>query len=309
MENTDLLPTLSVVIPTLNRPEVVKRTLADLLKQDYPVDRWEIIVVDQSDVEVALPSCPGVRVHHLRLLQKHSGAARNKGVEEANGEIIVFLDDDVEIIPANFLRAHAENYRSADVGAVAGRVLQPWDKPVERIRAWQVGRVTPRLLVVTANFNWNRRLEEVEGVPGGNFSVRKDVYLSIGGFDAAFPGTAYFEETDLAIRVRKAGYRIVFEPRAVVRHLAVKSGGQRAHASGRLSAYYWYFHNYMYLFSKHGFRPFFPFAICYALLRGAYASLKHRSPGLFVHSCIRGLRDGLRYSQRKREHGEAEETG
>jgi GT2 family glycosyltransferase len=309
MGNVDMLPTLSVVIPTLNRPDALRRTLADLLKQDYPVDRWEIIVVDQSDVQVKLPPYSGIQVRHLLLDRKQSGAARNKGVEEANGEIIVFLDDDVEILTADFLRAHAENYRIADVGAVAGRVLQPWDKPVERIRSWQVGRVTHRLLVVTANFNWDKRLEKVEGVQGCNFSVRKDVYRSVGGFDTAFPGTAYFEETDLAIRVRKAGYRIVFEPRAVVKHLAVKSGGQRHHAPDRLSAYYWYFHNYMYLFSKHGSRRYLPLAICYALLRGAYASLKHRSPNLFVHSCIRGLRDGLRYSQRMREHGEVEETG
>lgn len=309
MTNADLFPTLSVVIPTLNRPDVLERTLADLLKQDYPVDRWEIIVIDQSDVEVKLPSSSGVRLRHLHLTRKQSGAARNRGVEEASGEIIVFLDDDVEIITTDFLRAHAENYRSADVGAVAGRVLQPWDRPVERIRPRQVGRVTPRLLVVTANFNWDKRLEEVEGVIGCNFSVRRDVFLSVGGFDTAFPGTAYFEETDLAIRVRKAGYRIVFEPRAVVKHLAVKIGGQRYHASDRLSAYYWYFHNYMYLFSKHGFRPFFLFAICYALLRGAHASLKHRCPDLFVHSCIRGLRDGLRYSQTMKEHSEVEETG
>jgi len=308
VESTDLLPTLSVVIPTLNRPNALKHTLADLLKQDYPVDHWEIIVVDQSDVEVKLPSYSGVRVRHLRLNRKHSGIARNKGVEEANGEVIVFLDDDVEIITANFLRAHAENYRSTDVGAVAGRVLQPWGRPVERIRPQQVGRVTSRLLLVTANFNWNKRLEEIEGVPGGNFSVRKDVYISIGGFDTAFPGTAYFEETDLAIRVRKAGYQIVFEPRAVVRHLAVKSGGQRHHASDRLSPYYWYFHNYMYLFSKHGFRRFLPFAICYALFRGIYASLKHKSPNLFIRSCIRGLRDGLRYSKRMRKYSEVEET-
>jgi len=309
MGNADLLPTLSVVIPTLNRPDALRRTLADLLKQDYPVDRWEIIVVDQSDAEVKLPSHCGVRLRRMRLTRKQSGAARNKGAEEACGEVIVFLDDDVEIITEDFLRAHAENYRSADVGAVAGRFLQPWDKAVERVKSWQVGRVTPWLLVVTANFNWDKRLEEVEGVAGGNFSVRRDVFLFIGGFDTAFPGTAYFEETDLAIRLRKAGYRIAFEPRATVRHLAVKSGGQREHAANRLSAYYWYFHNYMYLFSKHGSPPFFPFAICYALLRGAYASIKHRSPNLFVYSCIRGLRDGVRYSHRMREHGEVEETG
>lgn len=309
MVNTDLLPSLSVVIPTLNRPKALRHTLIDLLKQDYPIGRWEIVVVDQSDIETQLPPYSGVSLRHLRTTKKQSGAARNIGVEEAKGEIIVFLDDDVEIIGTDFLRAHAESYRSAIIGAVAGRVLQPWDKPIKRIRPWQVGRVTSRLLIVTGNFNWNKRLEEVEGVIGCNFSVRRDVFLSVGGFDEAFPGTAYFEETDLAIRIRKAGYRIVFEPRAVVKHLAIKSGGQRYHASDQLSAYYWYFHNYMYLFSKHGLRRFLPLAICYALVRGAYASLKHSNPALFVYSCVRGLLDGMRYSQRIRKQSEAEETG
>ena len=73
--------------------------------------------------------------------------------------------------------------------------------------------------------------QETRDAMGGNFSVRRAFALSIGGFDESFAGAAYRFESDFCLRARKAGARILFEPRASLRHLRAARGGTRAFGS------------------------------------------------------------------------------
>jgi len=294
----EVLPTVSVIIPTRNRSELVLKVVSDLKQQEYPKEKMEIIIVDQSDIFEPQLFVGEKNVKHLRVERKGLPFARNKGAMASSGTILVFLDDDVRITTPQAIKAHVMNYHDPAVGAVAGRVLQSFDKPVTRLKPKHIGRIiTSPLLIVTANFNWHVK-QYVEGVPGGNFSVRREVFFSVGGFDTRFIGTAYFEETDFSLRVRQAGYRIIFEPLAEVRHLRWNSGGCRDHAKRREQAFYWYFHNYVYLFWKHGAKHYAPLFLGYLLARGVAYIFKYRSIRMFTYACLKGILDGFRYTWR-----------
>lgn len=95
---------ISVIIPTLNRPEILNETLDSILKQSILPS--EVVIIDQSDDELTERVCrryPIVR--YLHTSEKSSTHARNKGIKESNGEILVFLDDDVSLLPGYFENA------------------------------------------------------------------------------------------------------------------------------------------------------------------------------------------------------------
>ncbi|NEP55422.1 MAG: glycosyltransferase family 2 protein, partial [Moorea sp. SIO3C2] len=118
---------ISVVIPTYGREAVLCSTLKNVLEQPYPA--FEVIVVDQTQTHEpattaylnSLKTNPQVTLYTVDWASLP--AARNYAVERCHGDIILFLDDDVEL-PPDFLSAHAHNYQTRDnIGAVAGRVF------------------------------------------------------------------------------------------------------------------------------------------------------------------------------------------
>ncbi|MCG8346488.1 MAG: glycosyltransferase family 2 protein, partial [Chloroflexales bacterium] len=117
-------PLVSVVVPTYNRGGVLIATLRYLAQQNHP--RFEIIVVDQTSAHEpkttiqlnALIQAGAIRYFHLD--QPSLPNARNFGTQQARGELVLFVDDD--IIPGpNLIAAHAAAYNAPDIGGVAGR--------------------------------------------------------------------------------------------------------------------------------------------------------------------------------------------
>ena len=91
----------------------------------------------------------------------------------------------------------------------------------------------------------------------------------------------------------------MFEPDAELQHLCAGIGGQREHASKREQAFYWFSHNHVYLFMKHGKRRFLPFFVGYLLARGTAYILKYQSVKMFTNACLRGIWNGFRYAHRQ----------
>ncbi len=209
---------LSVVIPTYQRGATVLDTVEALLGMDRSPD--EIIVVDQTtshepSVEERLGSLDGQsRIRWIRLPQPSIPVAMNVGLASARSEIVLFLDDD--IVPGEQLVvAHIEAHRSALL--VAGMVLQPGERPCS--------------LASTSSFRFNSDSPAwISEFMGGNFSVRRDLALDMGGFDENFVGAAYRFEAEFAHRFISRRGPIRYEPRAVIRHLQVPTGGTRAKA-------------------------------------------------------------------------------
>lgn len=247
------LPTLTVVIPTLNRPQAIVDVVEDLCRQEYPV--FSILVVDSSaELNPALAGLASIepRLTVLRVPPHGTCFSRNTGVRAATGDIIVFTDDDVRIGDPRFLHAHAQQYTDSTVAGVGGRVHDA----NRELNRQQTGLVC--LVTRTGRFFPNADStvrQDINAPRGANMSYRRQTILDLDGFDERFRGNAMREETDFSLRVVKAGHRIVFEPSAELLHLGL-SGGSRSR--DRLNWYRDFFFNESYFFLKHFPRVFLP---------------------------------------------------
>lgn len=218
---------LSVIIPTFGREAEPISVVKGLLRQTRMPN--EIVVIDQNfprfnRLDKFLESCGDI-VRHYYFDDPGVCINYNRGIQKATGDILLFLDDDVEI-QDNLIEAHLKNYINLDeIGGVAGGVLQPkGDKAPFKIK--YVGRYFKNTGKVIANFNYDKKCF-VDFAPGGNMSYQKKILDKISGCDLAFEGNGYFFEPDLGLRVKALKYKIVFEPDAMVKHLMAPRGGTR----------------------------------------------------------------------------------
>jgi len=219
--------TVSVIVVTLNRPECVRQCLMRLGAQQPPAD--QIIVVDASSdqrTRVLVAEFAGVLYLHNPSGYGHMTESRNIGLMHATGEIIAFLDDD-SYAHDGWLANLASSYADPSVGAVGGRALNGVAGE-EQADAGEIGRLRPDGLL-TGNFAVDPgRTIEVDHLIGCNMSFRRDVLAALGGLRPDYPGTEVREESDLCIRVRRLGYRILFNPTACVDHIgAPQAVGRR----------------------------------------------------------------------------------
>ena len=224
----------SIVIPTHQRRELVSRNVGALEGQTER-DFEAIVVVDGSTDGTArslrqldLPF-PLTVVEQANL---GAGAARNAGAAAASGDVLVFLDDDMEADP----RLLVEHERSRDEGAdvVLGDLPLHPASP-RNLLSWGVGQ-------------WAHERSERLSQPGaeiglgdlltGQISISRDEFERLGGFDSAFTREGLFggEDVDFCYRVLQSGLRIVFNPAAVSRQYYDVDPGQylrRAREAGR----------------------------------------------------------------------------
>jgi GT2 family glycosyltransferase len=236
---------VSIIIPTYNRSTPFINTLKSLFAQNYK--NFEIIVVDQSDKKFERKE-KFLKLNHERftyLTSKLNSAssARNIGLKQARGEIILFLDDDV-VFNKDLIANHIAAYSDKNIGAVVGRVVSE-GQTVELERR-NIGRITP-WGSFTDGFS-SKIPQEVQTVITCNASWRKSVLDKIGDFDQNFTRPIR-EDTDLSLRTRKAGYRIKFAPKAEVIHKRADSGGFRM-SEGRSRWYLGFFKSETYFSLK-----------------------------------------------------------
>ncbi|PIS41371.1 MAG: hypothetical protein COT25_03420 [Candidatus Kerfeldbacteria bacterium CG08_land_8_20_14_0_20_42_7] len=214
----------SIVIPTLNRQEVVRSLANQLFTQTFA--EIEIIIVDQSiypDVTLAQDK----RLVYLHRDAQSTTLARNAGVDVSHGEIILFLDDDVEI-PDTGLVARIMKFFTTHP-TYAGLALTIDDKNVALNRENQ--HTNSRVMSVT----WSGRVlpfahgpeQDVCAPRGGGVAYRKNAILKVGGFDSRYVGNAMREETDFSLRVVRGVGPIRYIPALLIIHLALRRGGSR----------------------------------------------------------------------------------
>lgn len=207
-------PRFSVIIPTYQRRDVVVESVRALARQDFD-GAFEVIVVVDGSTDGTSSSLRALRLPFpLKVLeQTNQGAsrARNRGADAAGGEILLFLDDDMESHP----RLLAEHDRSHRAGAdvVLGQMpLHPDSPPsvlTPGVREWAERR-TRRLSALGAALTLHDLLT-------GQMSVRREAYQKVGGFDTHFTrnGTFGNEDVDFGYRLMRHGSRIVFNVAAV----------------------------------------------------------------------------------------------
>lgn len=286
---------VSVVIPTYRRERLLCQTLGDVL--DLAWSDYEVIVVDQTErhdgeTERFLDTVRD-RVVYLRHRPPSVVAAANRGLHAARGEFVLFLDDDLRVPDRDLIASHLDNYQDETIGGVAGRVLDA-ERPVE-------GDFDPRSEDPVWGFfhsGWTHgRRGDVTTAPGANVSFRRRVLAGVGGVDERFAGNAFRWENDLCLRVRAAGYRVVYDPRPTVHHFYGSPGGNdNRHLHGRdADSHRWYrdfFHNQVYVSLKHMPRRSLP-ALLWRLYRGHVLNGPYARLGLaFVAARHRALLEG-----------------
>ncbi|NLB60794.1 MAG: glycosyltransferase [Lentisphaerae bacterium] len=221
MQQDPAKPMLTVVIPTLGRPFVV-RTLASLAAAEGFADLEVLLVGKIQDPAVAeeiralSERYPQIQHLPVAFTSGDSSQKKNIGWRTARADIVAFLDDDVEVM-ADWVIKILEPFEASAVGLVSGPSLVPEDIPLAARLAGQA------LSSLAAGYVAHRYLRG-QGAPrevgwsqiiGCNMACRKDLLLSLGGFDPSFwPG----EEMIAAYQATGQSARIIFHPQACVFH-------------------------------------------------------------------------------------------
>lgn len=249
-------PLVTVVIPTYGREEALRDSIVDVLKQDYP--NFEVLVVDQTakhqpEIQAYLEEMTEAgKIKWLRLDWASLPGARNYAVRRSSGEIILFIDDDVQLTPG-LLAAHAKNYvQNPEVGAVAGRVF-------DRMKLGDSGgdlqieylppeAMDPGIAWYHIDLVHTIKPQQVLTARGCNMSFRREIFTKYGlRFDERFGGSAVREESDFCLRVRQTGYKIWYDPEAHLVHLGEETGGCHDISMRSLKYQLTFYHNHFLL--------------------------------------------------------------
>ena len=208
------MPEISVVVPTYNRLETLAHVLPTLLAQDLAPSEFEVLICDSNSTDGTAEFLATMRAVHPNLRHlpgAYSGraAARNAGIDAAQGEIVLFNDSDIFASP-DLLSQHLRHHRAQRNVAVVGLEVQvkdfedyayKRDHPSERRALHKPTRKKlPWLYFLT-----------------GNASVRREDLIRVGRFDESFTGYGH-EDLELGYRLERAGVTILYEPNAVNYH-------------------------------------------------------------------------------------------
>jgi GT2 family glycosyltransferase len=241
-------PTFSVVVVTYNRCNDLKECLdALLLLEEKPC---EIIVVDSNSKDCTSDIIGQYPIKFFNVHERSMVKARNIGWQHAKGDIIAFVDDD-----ASVSRIWSKNvldcFVDESVGGVVGRVVSSTGNGELKVNECiPVGKVLEDGFVL-GNFDCNQDNPiQVDTLIGCNMSFRRHVLEEVGGFDEKFRGNCLREDTDISVRVRKLGYKLIFHPKACVVH---KYTGRPVTKTW----FYWNIYNHTYFYLKN-FKPITP---------------------------------------------------
>jgi len=195
----------SVIIPALNEESVIGRCLEALERNNFPRDSFEVIVVDNGSedrtVETALGSNTVLSLRVLRLKGAHISALRNYGASESKGEILAFLDADC-LTPADWLSEANRIFEDTSQGIIGAHYQIPGD-------ATWVGRTW-------CQDRMSDRVGPVSYVPSGDLFIRRELFVSVGGFDESIQTN---EDSELCQRIIWAGWPVRACPELRVIHL------------------------------------------------------------------------------------------
>jgi len=232
-EKSDSCPSVSIVVVNFNGREFLRQCLLTLLKTNYP--NYEIVVVDNAstdgsvnEIEASFGSDSRLKIVKNRENVGHAEGC-NIGARMTAGQYIVFLDSDIEFEAEDWLWELVKVIENDDaVGLAQAKIVLAEDKrcldyvcvAVDALGTWAAtyGSKEENL---KAKF-------EILAASSGCCIVRREAFNQAGGFDADY--FIYDDDTDLSLRARLLGYRILFVPSAVVIH----RGGVLRGVSGRM---------------------------------------------------------------------------
>jgi Glycosyltransferases, probably involved in cell wall biogenesis len=203
-------PACSVIVPTFRRPTQLVRCLEALSRLDYPRSRYEVIVVDDGGgiAAAALTTAFRDRLRLVLLTQPHGGpaAARNLGAAQAEGELLLFTDDDC-MPDARWLQVLARRFVEAPERAAGGNTVNVLDD--------NVYASTSQLIIDVGYARNNGGADTARFFTTNNLRSEEPGFRLVGGFDPSFQTS---EDREFCTRWIDHGLRLDFVPSAVVNH-------------------------------------------------------------------------------------------
>jgi len=232
-------PLVSIIIPTKDNAEVLKRCIDSIIqKTDYA--NYEILIINNSsqnketyDYFEELRDERRIRVLEYDFTFNFS-AINNFAVKHAKGDVLLFLNNDTEVINSDWLTSMLEHVQRKEVGAVGCKLMYP-NGMVQHagVILGLTGGVVEKGVAGHSHkwyigpehgyFGRVDLIQNVSAVTAACMMIRKTVFEEVGGFDEAL--TVAFNDVDLCLKIRQKGYIIVYTPYACLYHYESLSRG------------------------------------------------------------------------------------
>src|SRR3990172_10127958 len=193
---------ISVIVPAYNAQKTIHQSIEALLAQEYPKERYEVIIIDDGSSDGTADVVKAYPVKYMHQRNQGPATARNAGAREAGGEIMLFTDSDC--VPfANWIAEMVKPFEDKEVVAVKGAYKNKQKSMVARFAQ----------LEFEERFEMLKKAESIDMVDTYSAGYRRDLFMAAGGFDASFP-VANNEDTELSYRLSVLGHKMVFNPGA-----------------------------------------------------------------------------------------------
>jgi GT2 family glycosyltransferase len=236
----DPAPLVSLIIPTRNGLRLLRQCVQSILeKTDYA--HYEILIVDNgSDEPATLEYLQGLRADaRIRILRDDQpfnfSALNNAAARICRGELLGLINNDIEVIGNDWLREMVSLALRRDVGAVGARL---WfaDRTLQHAGVvlgigGVAGHIYRQLPSTQPGYHGRARLtQEFSAVTAACMVLRREVFDALGGLDEANLAVDY-NDIDFCLRIRRAGYRVIWTPHAQLYHHESATRGQRRPAA------------------------------------------------------------------------------
>ncbi len=231
---------ISIIMPAYNRADMIGITLESFINQNYPADKYEIIIADNNSKDetkkVVEDWIEKSKVKITYLLERKQGVhyARNSAAKIAQGDILYFTDDDM-IADRNLLKEIVKPFsEDPKIATATGRVLPKWDKEPPK---WLLELCYNGWLSLNDQGEKEYSSKDDLGVWSCHQAIKKDIFFEAGGFnpentDGEWIGDG---ETGLNLKIRDMGYKFAYNGKSLIYHMIPKKRMTQHYLNNRLS--------------------------------------------------------------------------
>ena len=226
-------PKISIIIPNKDHKKDLKRCIKSILKSTY--NNYEIIIVENNSKEKSifkyykkLEKNPKIKIEKSKLVLFNYSKLNNFGASKAEGEYLVFLNNDTKIITTNWLETIISNCQREEIGAIGAKLIY-------KNKRIQHAGVVLNLTGTAGHVNWNEKAnnpgyfgrimiqQNVSAVTGALLGMSKKVFEQVEGFDETFP--IAYNDVDLCLKIQDIGKLITYNPYIEAYHYESQSRG------------------------------------------------------------------------------------